>query len=50
MDGKSHYIFVYLQKTKNETFANLKAYASQAKTITKEHINVLCTDGGGKYE
>jgi transposase InsO family protein len=49
-DGKSRYIFIYLQKTKDKTFANSKAYASRAETITKERINFLRTDGGGEYE
>jgi hypothetical protein len=35
-DGKSHFIIIYLQKTKDETFDTLKAYIARAEAITGE--------------
>ncbi|THG98315.1 hypothetical protein EW026_g3858 [Hermanssonia centrifuga] len=48
IDGKSHYLAVYLLKTKDEALSHTKAFVSRAEVETEEKMNFLRSDGGGE--
>ena len=49
IDDKSHYVWVYLTKHKNEAFQKFAEWKAMVKKSTGSKIKVLRTDNGGEY-
>jgi hypothetical protein len=46
----SHYVLVYLQKTKDEMLSKLQIYIPRVETVTGQHVNYFRSDSRGEYD
>ena len=49
IDDKTHYVWVYILKTKDEVFKYFLDWKTQAENFSGHQLKVLRTDNGGEY-
>ena len=49
VDDKTHYIWVYVLKSKSEVFSKFLEWKAQVERMSSFHLRILRTDNGGEY-
>ena len=49
LDDKTHYVWVYPLKTKDQVFERFKEWQAEVENFTGRKVNTLRTDNGGEF-